>query len=255
MLKVENISYSYKNSNLFSDKYTQVLNGVSFNLDENNSLGILGISGSGKSTLAKIIANIYKANSGNVFLNNVKIQDNKEYKKLIQIVFQDSRASFNPDFSVYEALIEPLENLTTFSKSEIKKRALECLELLELNQDLLDKKCSMLSGGQLQRLSIARAISIKPKILILDEATSSLDVLIQAKILKTLKNLQKDLSYIVITHDLRIIKLFCDEVLVLDKGKVIESKKVCKDLELFSDIGKELQNSVLSPYPKDFNFY
>ncbi|MBZ7977046.1 ABC transporter ATP-binding protein [Campylobacter sp. RM12654] len=252
MLKVENISYSYKNSNLFSDKYTQVLNGVSFNLDENNSLGILGISGSGKSTLAKIIANIYKANSGNVFLNNVKIQDNKEYKKLIQIVFQDSRASFNPDFSVYEALIEPLENLTNFSKSEIKKRALECLELLELNQDLLDKKCSMLSGGQLQRLSIARAISIKPKILILDEATSSLDVLIQAKILKTLKNLQKDLSYIVITHDLRIIKLFCDEVLVLDKGKVIESKKVSKDLEFESLIAKELSNSILKPFPKDF---
>ncbi|MBZ7992010.1 MULTISPECIES: ABC transporter ATP-binding protein [unclassified Campylobacter] len=252
MLKVENISYSYKNSNLFSDKYTQVLNGVSFNLDENNSLGVLGISGSGKSTLAKIIANIYKANSGNVFLNNVKIQDNKEYKKLIQIVFQDSRASFNPDFSVYEALIEPLENLTNFSKSEIKKRALECLELLELNQDLLDKKCSMLSGGQLQRLSIARAISIKPKILILDEATSSLDVLIQAKILKTLKNLQKDLSYIVITHDLRIIKLFCDEVLVLDKGKVIESKKVCKDLEFESLMAKELSNSILKPFPKDF---
>lgn len=252
MLKVENISYSYKNSNLFSDKYTQVLNGVSFNLDENNSLGILGISGSGKSTLAKIIANIYKANSGNVFLNNVKIQDNKEYKKIIQIVFQDSRASFNPDFSVYEALIEPLENLTTFSKSEIKKRALECLELLELNQDLLDKKCSMLSGGQLQRLSIARAISIKPKILILDEATSSLDVLIQAKILKTLKNLQKDLSYIVITHDLRIIKLFCDEVLVLDKGKVIESKKVSKDLEFESLMAKELSNSILKPFPKDF---
>ncbi|MBT0880762.1 MULTISPECIES: dipeptide/oligopeptide/nickel ABC transporter ATP-binding protein [unclassified Campylobacter] len=252
MLKVENISYSYKNSNLFSDKYTQVLNGVSFNLDENNSLGILGISGSGKSTLAKIIANIYKANSGNVFLNNVKIQDNKEYKKIIQIVFQDSRASFNPDFSVYEALIEPLENLTNFSKSEIKKRALECLELLELNQDLLDKKCSMLSGGQLQRLSIARAISIKPKILILDEATSSLDVLIQAKILKTLKNLQKDLSYIVITHDLRIIKLFCDEVLVLDKGKVIESKKVSKDLEFESLMAKELSNSILKPFPKDF---
>lgn len=252
MLKVENISYSYKNSNLFSDKYTQVLNGVSFNLDENNSLGILGISGSGKSTLAKIIANIYKANSGNVFLNNVKIQDNKEYKKLIQIVFQDSRASFNPDFSVYEALIEPLENLTNFSKSEIKKRALECLELLELNQDLLDKKCSMLSGGQLQRLSIARAISIKPKILILDEATSSLDVLIQAKILNTLKNLQKDLSYIVITHDLRIIKLFCDEVLVLDKGKVIESKKVSKDLEFESLMAKELSNSILKPFPKDF---
>ncbi|MBT0882817.1 dipeptide/oligopeptide/nickel ABC transporter ATP-binding protein [Campylobacter sp. 2018MI13] len=252
MLKVENISYSYKNSNLFSDKYTQVLNGVSFNLDENNSLGVLGISGSGKSTLAKIIANIYKANSGNVFLNNVKIQDNKEYKKLIQIVFQDSRASFNPDFSVYEALIEPLENLTNFSKSEIKKRALECLELLELNQDLLDKKCSMLSGGQLQRLSIARAISIKPKILILDEATSSLDVLIQAKILKTLKNLQKDLSYIVITHDLRIIKLFCDEVLVLDKGKVIESKKVSKDLEFESLMAKELSNSILKPFPKDF---
>lgn len=252
MLKVENISYSYKNSNLFSDKYTQVLNGVSFNLDENNSLGVLGISGSGKSTLAKIIANIYKANSGNVFLNNVKIQDNKEYKKIIQIVFQDSRASFNPDFSVYEALIEPLENLTNFSKSEIKKRALECLELLELNQDLLDKKCSMLSGGQLQRLSIARAILIKPKILILDEATSSLDVLIQAKILNTLKNLQKDLSYIVITHDLRIIKLFCDEVLVLDKGKVIESKKVSKDLEFESLMAKELSNSILKPFPKDF---
>lgn len=252
MLKLKNISYSYKSSKLLKEEYFKALDNINLNIKNNQSLGILGISGSGKSTLAKIIAGIYKPSFGEITINDKKIKIDKNYRKYIQIVFQDSRASFNPDFNVYKALIEPLENLTNFSKEEIKTRAYECLELLELSSDILEKKCSMLSGGQLQRLSIARAISIKPKILILDEATSSLDVLIQAKILKTLKNLQKDLTYIVITHDLRIIKLFCDELILLDNGKIIENCKVCNDLELKSEIGIKLNKSILNPYPKGY---
>lgn len=254
MLKLNNISYTYKSSKLLKKEYFKALDNINLTIKDNHSLGILGISGSGKSTLAKIIAGIYEPSFGEIFLNDKKIKINKEYKKYIQIVFQDSRASFNPDFSVYEALIEPLENLTNFNKVEIRKRAYESLELLELNSDILDKKCSMLSGGQLQRLSIARAISIKPKILILDEATSSLDVLIQAKILKTLKNLQKDLTYIVITHDLRVIKLFCDELILLDNGKIVETCEVNDNLKLKSEIGIKLNESILKPYPKDFYF-
>lgn len=243
MLELKNICFSYKSGGLFSKKQQKVLDNVSISLKSGKSLGILGISGSGKSTLAKIIAGIYKTDSGEVIFDGKK-QD-------IQIVFQDSRASFNPDFSVYDAISEPMVN-AGFDSKKIDEKIKELFKRVCLDESILHKKCSMLSGGMLQRLSIARAMALNPKIIILDEATSSLDVVVAAEILKMLKSLQNEFSYIVITHDLRLVRLFCDEVIVLDNGVVAEWQMVTNDLRLTSDIGIKLSNAILKPYPKGY---
>ena len=252
MLELKNIHYSYKNSGLFSQSENKVLNDVSVSLESGKSLGILGISGSGKSTLAKIIAGIYKPNNGEVVFCGKKAVVNKDYMQNIQIVFQDSRASFNPDFSVYDAISEPMVN-AGFDSKKIDEKITELFKRVCLDESILHKKCSMLSGGMLQRLSIARAMALNPKIIILDEATSSLDVVVAAEILKMLKSLQNEFSYIVITHDLRLVKLFCDEVIVLDGGVVAERQHVTKELNLTSDIGVKLSNAILKPYPKGYS--
>ncbi|MBZ7987340.1 ABC transporter ATP-binding protein [Campylobacter canadensis] len=244
MLELKNICFSYKSGALFSKKQQKVLNNISISLKSGKSLGVLGISGSGKSTLAKIIAGIYKMDSGEVVFDGKK-QD-------IQIVFQDSRASFNPDFSVYDAISEPMVN-AGFNNKKIDEKIKELFKRVCLDESILYKKCSMLSGGMLQRLSIARAMALKPKIIILDEATSSLDVVVAAEILKMFKSLQNEFSYIVITHDLRLVKLFCDEVIVLDNGIIAERQILTKDLKLTSDIGIKLSNAILKPYPKGYD--
>lgn len=247
MIKLENISFYYEDDGLF-DKFKKnknskrkILDNINLSLASKQSIGVLGLSGSGKSTLAKIIAGIYKAKSGKIHFNNgLDFED-------VQIVFQDAKASFNPNFTVKEGILEAL-----YDTKEKDLKIKHLFSRVNLDMSLLDRKCSMLSGGMLQRLSIARAIAKNPKIIILDEATSSLDVIIQAQILKMLKSLQNEFSYIVITHDLRIVKLFCDEVIVLDSGVIVEHQKVTNTLELKSDIGKKLSNAILPPYPKDY---
>ncbi len=203
---------------------------VNFSLKAKENIGIIGESGSGKSSLALGLLKL-ALNSGeekilgqSVGLLNSKAF--KPYRKILQMVFQDPYASLNPRLSIQSILTEALRfAYPKASKKEWHHLAKLCLEEVRLNPELLNFYAYELSGGERQRVAIARAIALKPKIILLDEPTSALDKSIQKSVLELLLDLQEkqDLSYLFISHDLDVIKAFCDKVLVISEGKVVET--------------------------------
>ena len=251
MLELINVRKSYKSfSFIKGSEEKEVLKGISLSLKEGESLGILGISGSGKSTLARIIAALDAPSSGEIIFDEEKLDAtkiSKAFRRKLQIVFQDSLSSFNPGFSVCEAICEPLRHLSNLSKNEQRNRAREVLKKVYLDESFLDSPCTHLSGGQLQRASLARAMIINPKLIILDEATSSLDVQLQSQILQMLKQFKSSFSFLLITHDIRLARSFCNRILLLHEGKIIEEIQAKESFK--SDIGQDLQNAILPPFP------
>ena len=195
----------------------EVLNSFSLDVEKGKCLAIMGESGSGKSTIAKIIIGLEKQNSGTV----------KIFTKDIEFLFQDSYNALNPRMSVEDLIYEPLQFLPNIDKSKKKKTVLELLEQVELSSELLTRKRDELSGGQLQRVCLARALSTKPKIMIFDESLSGLDPLVQDKILDLLYKIQKQyqLTYIFISHDFRLCYFLADRIILIDSGNIIEDFK------------------------------
>ncbi len=207
----------------------KALDRVSVDLHRGRALGIVGESGSGKSTLAKVIMGLVKPVSGDVKLNGTSILKGVEsgaqnFRMKVQMAFQNPFDSLNPRFSVYKTIAEPLEKHEMVSRERISDRVSELMDLVELDQSLCDRKPMQLSGGQCQRVGIARALAMNPEILIADEITSALDVTIQAQIMLLLKRLQEKvgLSVIFISHDLALVRSFCDQVAVFQSGQVVE---------------------------------
>ena len=163
----------------------EVLNSFSLDIEKGKCLAIMGESGSGKSTIAKIIIGLEKQNSGTVKIFG-KERDIKTTFKDIEFLFQDSYNALNPSMTVEDLIYEPLQFLVNTDKSQKKEIVLELLEQVELSSELLTRKRDELSGGQLQRVCLARALSTKPKIMIFDESLSGLDPLVQDKILDLL---------------------------------------------------------------------
>lgn len=254
ILELKNISKTYKTFSFFKiSKPNAVLKDISFVLNKGEALALLGQSGSGKSTIAKIICNIIKQDSGEIYLENKKVNlknlaQKREFYKQIQIVFQDSISALNPALDVFEAISEPLDYLSNFSKNEKIKIVENLLKKVHLDINL-DTKVSFLSGGMAQRVCIARAMAISPKIIILDEATSSLDILLQKGIINLINEMKREFSFIIITHDMRIVKTICDRVILLDDGKIVENLEINKNTTFKSDIGKKLISSILPSKP------
>ena len=195
----------------------EVLNSFSLDIEKGKCLAIMGESGSGKSTIAKIIIGLEKQNSGEV----------KVFTKDIEFLFQDSYNALNPRMTVEDLIYEPLQFLPNIDKSKKKKTVLELLEQVELSSELLTRKRDELSGGQLQRVCLARALSTKPQIMIFDESLSGLDPLVQDKILDLLYKIQKQyqLTYIFISHDFRLCYFLADRIILIDSGNIIEDFK------------------------------
>ncbi|WP_418185706.1 ABC transporter ATP-binding protein [Aliarcobacter vitoriensis] len=228
MFKIINISKTYK------DK--KVLENINFDIQKGSCLGIIGESGSGKSTLAKIILGIEKASSGEILKNN---------KPTASIVFQDYNSSVNPKLTVYEILNEPFWN--SYEKLDIKN-AILLLKSVELEMNILKKYPHELSGGQLQRVCIARAIANKPNFLVLDEILSSLDILNQIEIINLLKKIkeQNNITYLFITHNLESIFSLCDRFLVIKDGKILDDILVNNFLQKdVSPYTKQLFNAII----------
>jgi peptide/nickel transport system ATP-binding protein len=207
----------------------KALDKISVDLHRGRALGIVGESGSGKSTLAKVIMGLVKPVSGDVKLNGTSILKGVEsgaqnFRMKVQMAFQNPFDSLNPRFSVYKTIAEPLEMHEMVARERISDRVSELMDLVELDQSLCDRKPMQLSGGQCQRVGIARALAMNPEILIADEITSALDVTIQAQIMLLLKRLQEKvgLSVIFISHDLALVRSFCDQVAVFQSGRVVE---------------------------------
>ena len=255
LLKVLNIKKSYTQKKFLKKSVKIVLNDVSLSLEQGKCLGIIGESGSGKSTLGRIITGIEKADSGVVEFEgkNIHQKENRNMKNDVSIVFQNYVSSVNPRFSVAQIIAEPLIISSQVNKNKINKKKIDeevkkLIKIVGLSEEFLERVPHELSGGQLQRVCIARAIVAKPKFILLDEAVSSLDVSTQVEILDLLQKLKKEynLSYIFITHDLLTITYICDSVIFFKDGKIEEKIDDIRNLKnIKKDYSKKLLEAVI----------
>lgn len=230
MIEVNKLSKLYLSGALFkkSKPAVRALDDVSIRLEKGKILGIVGESGSGKTTLANVILKLTNATSGNVRINGIDIAhaDRREMKQLrrsIAVVFQDPMANLNPRFTVAKSIMRPMI-VQNVPRQEALRRAEEVMDMVKMDRMYLDSYPKNLSGGQLQRIAIARALVLHPKIMILDEPTSALDISIQAQVLNMLLNIQRqlDLTYVIISHDLNVVRYISDYIAVMYLGKLME---------------------------------
>lgn len=223
ILKTENISYTVdKRNSLTGFESVEIIKNISFGIERGNVLGIAGESGSGKSTLAKILTGIYSPSSGRIETKFIKDWNNS-LPKPIQILFQNDGELINPFRKVKDVLNEAFE-LKAGTKNNFSKNVNELLNILQLPQTINENKGSQLSGGEQQRIALARILIVEPEILILDEPFSSQDVESQLNLINLLKKIKADfnLTVICISHDLRILRNFADEILIMFKGDIAE---------------------------------
>lgn len=208
----------------------QAVDKVNFSIDKGKTLGIVGESGCGKSTTGRVLLKLLKPSEGKIFFDGVEITDYspRQMRKLrqeMQMIFQDPFSSLDPRKSVMQIISEPIiEHKLLNSRKEIEKRTVELMETVGLARRYINTYPHEFDGGRRQRIGIARALALNPKLIVCDEPVSALDVSIQAQILNLLKNLQKEfgLTYVFITHNLSVVKYFSDEIAVMYLGKVIE---------------------------------
>ncbi|CAM3688842.1 ABC transporter ATP-binding protein [Marinicrinis lubricantis] len=223
MLKVSGVEKAYPHGGLFSGKRQHVLHGVSFECMKGECLGIIGESGSGKSTLGRIILGIEKPDRGSVLLDGKHVTDKRARAGKLSAVFQDYTSSINPFFTVEEAIMEPLKMLKE-PRQEQSEKVDRLLHQVGLNPSYRKKYPHELSGGEAQRVCIARAISTEPQCIVLDEAISSLDVSVQIQVLDLLIELKSlyQMSYIFITHDIQAATYICDRIIIFRNGQIEE---------------------------------
>jgi dipeptide transport system ATP-binding protein len=207
----------------------QALRGVSFTLERGRTLAVVGESGCGKSTLARLVTLIEPPTAGRLILNDADVAEAKgearrRLRQTVQIVFQDPFGSLNPRKKVSAILEEPLAINTQASRSERTEAARAMLRHVGLRPEQAGRYPHMFSGGQRQRIAIARALMLRPKIVVLDEPVSALDLSIQAQVLNLLVELQDELrlAYLFISHNLSVVRHFAEEVLVMYLGKAVE---------------------------------
>jgi len=227
LLNVSGLNKNFEIKKLFKKPLTlKALSDVNFTVNKNETLGIVGESGCGKSTLAKVLTQLEFPSSGNVEIDGLDFKklNPKEFHATIQMVFQDPYQSLNPRKKAFDIIADPLRINTDKSEAEIKELVLSMMKKVGLREEFKERYPHHFSGGQRQRLGIARALMLRPKLLILDEPVSALDVSIQAQVLNLLLELQNEfsLSYLFITHDLSVVEHISDRILVMYLGRIIE---------------------------------
>ena len=257
LLSVTDLSHHYAHASLGGKhQHQSVLKKVSLNLKSGETVALLGRSGCGKSTLARLLVGLESPSQGSVNwrgepLATLNRSRQKAFRRDIQMVFQDSISAVNPRKTVSEILREPMRHLLSLSKAGQLARVREMLHAVDLDENLLDKRPPQLSGGQLQRVCLARALVVEPKLLILDEAVSNLDLVLQAGVIRLLKKLQQQFgtACLFITHDLRLVERFCHRVMVMEDGQIVETRIVGEALTFSSEAGRVLQKAVLPAFP------
>lgn len=230
-----------------------ILNNINLDIEEGTITSIVGKSGGGKSTIAKILSKIENFKFGlielkykNDYLNIAEIS-NKNFYSYLQIVFQDPYSSLNPQRTIFESLKVPCKNLLNLKNDECREKCTSMLSLVGLNDIVLDMYPNQLSGGQLQRINIARALIPNPKILILDEPLSALDISVQSQIINLLLELNKTqkITMIFISHDLHVVRHLSDYIYVVDTGSIIEHGKM---YDIFHNPIKDLTKLMVDNY-------
>ena len=263
LVQVKNLKKTFDDSFFTESSKNSIMavDNVSFNIKEGESFGLVGESGSGKSTIAKMIVNLYRPSSGDIYFDNVcitKIKNNKEmmkFRKQIQMIFQDPYSSLNGRLKVKDIVSEPIKlHNPNITSNDLDNYIFDLLESVELTSKSSERYPHEFSGGQRQRISIARALATQPRLLVCDEPTSALDVSIQAQILNLLKDLQEQLNLTIlfISHDLPVVRQMCDRIAVLKNGKLCEISETEK---LFDNPNHEYTKELLELMPKIESIY
>ena len=234
VIRVENLTKEFDiRGEKGAKKKLLAVDDVSFSLRKGTTLALVGESGSGKSTVANMVLNLLDPTSGKVFykgtdLSTLGSHELFEMRRKLQVVFQNPYGSLDPMYSIYRCIEEPLVVHKTGNRKEREARVAELLDMVAMPRSTMRRYPNELSGGQRQRIAVARALALNPEVIVLDEAVSALDVLVQNQILQLLAGLQEelDLSYLFITHDLAVVRQTADDVAVMRQGKLVESGTV-----------------------------
>ncbi|RAW09923.1 ATP-binding cassette domain-containing protein [Paenibacillus taichungensis] len=262
LLELSRVTHAYDTAHGFLRKSKQgpqtVVKDVSITLEAGECIGLLGGSGAGKSTLGKIMLGLQRPQSGSVLIQGKDMytsdkRTKKQLRKHVQAVFQDCYSSVNSRMTAAQIISEPLDNFERLTTKEKTYRICEALDLVGLPTTVMNKLPKEFSGGQLQRINIARAMISNPSFIVLDEAVSSLDVANQVHIISVLRDLkaQRDMSYIFITHNLKAAFALCDRWTVLDKGNLCGSFSTKAEMKASEESAvKQLLDASLSKRPE-----
>ncbi|HET8954811.1 MAG TPA: ATP-binding cassette domain-containing protein [Solirubrobacterales bacterium] len=237
----------------------RAVDGVSFRVEKGETLGLVGESGSGKSTACRAVLQLVKPSSGSVKFEGREIaglgrRQMQPLRRQMQMIFQDPYASLNPRKRVGQIVGDPLKRQGVASGSELRRQVQELLERVGLSSEHYNRFPHEFSGGQRQRIGIARALSLKPKLVICDEPVSALDVSIQAQIVNLLDDLQDEfgLAYLFVAHDIGVVRHISDRIAVMNEGKIVEqgtADEVCEHPK--DDYTKKLLAAVPIPDPRE----
>jgi oligopeptide transport system ATP-binding protein len=257
LLDVRALAKSYPTKRNFWGKVVQRTTAVAeatFTISSGTTFALVGESGAGKSTIGRLIVGLVRPDAGEVFFEGENIigSSHFEFRRLrssMQMIFQDPYSSLDPRIPIIDAVAEPLVVHTGLSRRERRRQALELFERVGLGEQLAFCMPSELSGGQLQRVSIARALTVKPKLIVCDEPVAALDVSIRAQIINLMIELQEDfgLSYLFISHDLALVRTIADTVAVMQGGRIVEQGDV---IELFENPRHPYTVQLLESIPK-----
>jgi peptide/nickel transport system ATP-binding protein len=253
-IRFENVRKLYKiRQGNFGSLQFAAVDDVSFEIKKGTTLALVGESGSGKSTVAKLLLRLEDKTSGSIVVDgkdteNLTGRELFELRSKMQPVFQDPYGSLDPLRNIGDTIAEPLVTHGFGNRATRKARVLEILDQVSMPSSVVSRYPEELSGGQRQRVAIARALALKPEIVVLDEAVSALDVLVQAQILNLLADLQAELglTYLFITHDLAVVRVIADSVCVMQSGKVVEASSVD---EVFDNPKMEYTKELLAAIP------
>jgi len=254
LVEVRNLKTYYGGDGLFGGKPVRAVDDVTFDIKRGETLGLVGESGCGKTTLGRTLIQLEKATAGEVRFDGTDITtlrgyELKEWRRNAQMVFQDPDSSLNDRMTVGEIVREPLDVHDWKTPRERRQRVRDLLDTVGLPREHYYRYPHQFSGGQLQRIGIARTLSLEPEFIVLDEPVSALDVSVQAEVINLLEDLQEEfgLTYLFIAHDLSVVRHICDRVAVMYLGNIME---IGPTEELFADPGNPYTHSLLSAIPE-----
>ena len=232
LITIKDLKVHYPIRSGFFNRVTDhvyAVDGVDFIIEKGKTYGLVGGSGSGKSTTGKAVVGLEKVTAGQIMYEGKDVTKRSNRKKMgynkdVQMIFQDSMSSLNPKKRVLDIIAEPIRNFERLSDQEEKKKVKGLLDIVGMPEDALYKYPHEFSGGQRQRLGVARAVATNPKLIVADEPVSALDLSVQAQVLNFMKRIQQEygLSYLFISHDLGVVKHMCDNIAIMYKGRFVE---------------------------------